>query len=209
MKKIIIIGGGVAGLSAGTLAQESGFETEIYEKHSLPGGLCTSWERKSYRFDGCIRYVYGSAEGQFCHSLMKKIGAGSLQFVNHDESIRVESAAGETVVFYCDLDRLQEHLLKIAPEDDKAIKALIRTAKSLSRTSMPTTSIESLADLKESGVIICHSGIIATITLWLRRGKAYWPLYWKPTIKHGRSFIPKRRDTWRKSKARPCRSSGA
>ena len=42
-KKVIIIGGGIAGLSAGIHAQMDGFETEIYESHfnlvecALPG----------------------------------------------------------------------------------------------------------------------------------------------------------------------------
>jgi len=33
MKKIVIIGGGVAGLSAGIFAQKNGFESTILEKH--------------------------------------------------------------------------------------------------------------------------------------------------------------------------------
>ncbi len=45
-KKVIIIGAGVAGLLAGCYAQMNGFETQIFEKHTKPGGLCTSWQRK-------------------------------------------------------------------------------------------------------------------------------------------------------------------
>ncbi len=147
MKKIIIIGAGVAGLSAGILAQKSGFDTEIHEMHTLPGGLCTSWKRGSYLFDGCIRYVYGSGEGRFFHSVMKEIGADSLHFIHHSESICVETSTGEAVTFYCDLDRLKEHLLKISPEDGKPVKTLIKLAKSLSRASMPMTGMKSPADL--------------------------------------------------------------
>ena len=42
--KINIIGAGVSGLSAGCFLQMKGFETEIFEKHNLPGGLCTNWK---------------------------------------------------------------------------------------------------------------------------------------------------------------------
>jgi uncharacterized protein with NAD-binding domain and iron-sulfur cluster len=42
-KKIIIIGAGMAGLSAGCYARMNGYEAEIYESHSLPGGLCAAW----------------------------------------------------------------------------------------------------------------------------------------------------------------------
>lgn len=43
MSKIIIIGGGIAGLSAGVFGQKYGFETEIFEMHSVPRGQCTHW----------------------------------------------------------------------------------------------------------------------------------------------------------------------
>ena len=39
-KKIIIIGGGIAGLSAGCYLRMNGYQTVIYEMHSVPGGLC-------------------------------------------------------------------------------------------------------------------------------------------------------------------------
>ncbi|MBL0079267.1 MAG: NAD(P)/FAD-dependent oxidoreductase [Bacteroidetes bacterium] len=50
--KINIIGAGISGLSAGCYLQMNGFETEIFEKHTIPGGLCTSWNKK-FLVDGC------------------------------------------------------------------------------------------------------------------------------------------------------------
>ena len=41
-KKILIIGGGVAGLSAGIYGRLNGFETEIIEMHSVTKLTCTS-----------------------------------------------------------------------------------------------------------------------------------------------------------------------
>ena len=36
MKKVIIIGGGIAGLSAGVYARRSGFDVTILEQHTIP-----------------------------------------------------------------------------------------------------------------------------------------------------------------------------
>ena len=55
-KKIVIIGGGVAGLSAGIYAAMNGFETEIIEMHSVAGGQCTAWNRKKYNDSGLKNY---------------------------------------------------------------------------------------------------------------------------------------------------------
>ena len=45
-KSIIIIGAGFAGLAAGIYARMNGYNTQIFEMHDMPGGLCTSWKRK-------------------------------------------------------------------------------------------------------------------------------------------------------------------
>jgi phytoene dehydrogenase-like protein len=50
-KSIIIVGAGMAGLSTGCFAQMNGYKTTIFEMHNIPGGLCTAWKRKGYKFD--------------------------------------------------------------------------------------------------------------------------------------------------------------
>ncbi len=47
-QSIAIIGAGIAGLAAGCYAQMNGYDSEIFELHDLPGGLCTAWERRDY-----------------------------------------------------------------------------------------------------------------------------------------------------------------
>ena len=47
---IIIIGAGIAGLSAGSYGQMNGYRTQIFELHDKPGGLCTAWKRRGYTF---------------------------------------------------------------------------------------------------------------------------------------------------------------
>lgn len=57
MKKVIIIGAGTAGLAVGTYLQASGYQTEIFESHSISGGLCTAWKRKNFIIDGCLHWM--------------------------------------------------------------------------------------------------------------------------------------------------------
>lgn len=148
MKKIVIIGAGITGLSAGILAQQNGFASEIHEMHAIPGGLCTAWKRSGYVFDGCIRYVYGSAEGKFCSAVMRKAGVvGDAPFIHHAESIRVETSFGQAVIFHCDLDRLEKHLLEISPGDEKAIRGLVRAARALNRANIPAAGVTSPSEL--------------------------------------------------------------
>lgn len=58
-KNILIVGGGVAGLSAGCYALQSGFGTTIIEHNLALGGVCTAWQRGPYTIDGCIHWLTG------------------------------------------------------------------------------------------------------------------------------------------------------
>jgi phytoene dehydrogenase-like protein len=60
-KQVIVIGGGVAGLSAAIYAKRSGFDVTLCEQHSIVGGMCTSWRRKGYLFEGAIHWLTGSS----------------------------------------------------------------------------------------------------------------------------------------------------
>lgn len=50
----IIIGAGIGGLVCGCYLAKTGMKVLIVEKNDKPGGYCTSFERKGYRFDACV-----------------------------------------------------------------------------------------------------------------------------------------------------------
>lgn len=122
-KSMIIIGAGFAGLGAGIYAQMNGYKTRIFEMHKLPGGLCTSWKRKGYTFDGCIHWLVGSSPRSGIHDIWEETGiAKDRKFIDLDEYFRISDETGRTLIFYTDVDRLEKHLCESCPSDVKAIK---------------------------------------------------------------------------------------
>ena len=67
-RSIIIIGAGIAGLCAGCYCQMNGYRSQIFEMHTVLGGLCTTWKRKGYKIDLCIHWLTGSSPGDPFHS---------------------------------------------------------------------------------------------------------------------------------------------
>lgn len=122
-KSIIIIGAGIAGLSAGCYGQMNGFRTQIFEMHNLPGGVCTSWKRKDYTFDGCIHWLVGSNPESGFYPIWRELGAlEDRQIVNHEIFQCIEDRDGKTLTVYADIDRFESHLLDLSPEDSAPIK---------------------------------------------------------------------------------------
>lgn len=116
-KHILIIGAGIAGLSAGCYARMNGYRATIFELHDLPGGLCTAWERKGYMIDGCIHYLFGSGKGQPFHEMWRELGAvQNRPMIDHEEYQRITDGE-HTLIVYADPERLQEHMSELSPED--------------------------------------------------------------------------------------------
>ena len=130
-KSIIIIGAGIAGLSAGCYGRMNGYSTRIFEMHNIPGGLCTSWQRKGYTIDGCLHWLVGSAPESSFYKIWEELGAvQKADIVNHEEFMRVEGDDGRIFILYTDIDRLEKHMIEIAPEDRDVIKEFIKGIRS-------------------------------------------------------------------------------
>jgi len=50
-RRVVVIGGGVAGLATAALAARDGHHVELLEKNERPGGRAGSWESSGFRFD--------------------------------------------------------------------------------------------------------------------------------------------------------------
>ena len=123
MKEIIIIGAGIAGLSAGCYAQMNGYKTRIFELHDKPGGLCTAWERDGYVIDGCIQWLCGSSPRNRWNRHWRELGAlQGTKVVDFEEYVRVETPGGKTLVIYTDIDRFEKHLIELSPADRTRIR---------------------------------------------------------------------------------------
>ncbi len=136
-KKIIIIGGGVAGLSAGIYLQKNGYETEIFEMHNLPGGLCTSWSRKGYTFDGCIHFLFGSNEPNPFYDLWKEIIDMPALDINHFDAYSKIVDGEKTLSLFTDPHKLRDEMIRIAPEDKDAIKEFTQAIKEYNKFYIP------------------------------------------------------------------------
>lgn len=142
--KINIIGAGVSGLTAGCYLQMNGFQTEIFEKHSIPGGLCTSWKKGEYTFDGCAHWILGSDKGSSFYKLWSEVlNMKKMRFHNHDVRVEVglknnvNKYGEKTFKLYTNLDKLQAYLIDLAPEDTKTIHEFIKPMRIMQKFDLP------------------------------------------------------------------------
>ncbi len=127
MAKVLIIGGGVAGITAGIYAQKAGLESAVYERHHTPGGLLSWWKRRGYLIDNCVHWLTGTNSKTAIYKVWKDVGVlGEDIRVIQPESFMQVELDGQTLNVWHDVDRLHRDLLRIAPEDRKEIEEFIK-----------------------------------------------------------------------------------
>ena len=135
--KIIIIGAGLGGLSTGIYAQMNGYETVIFEKNPVPGGLAACWKRKDYLIDGGIHFLTGYKPGLSLYNVFKEVGAHKVECVDIETYARyIDEKSGRMIDISVDLDRFQTDLHALFPEDKKKINQFIRATRGLSKTDI-------------------------------------------------------------------------
>ena len=121
----IVIGSGMAGLMAGTALAQKGHRVLMLEKHVIPGGYTTNFERKGFRFEASNHVINGCEPGGMTYEQLAKIGAQDrVEFIKLDSFGRVIDETRGT-----DCERpwaVAEHvetLLRLFPREERGIRA--------------------------------------------------------------------------------------
>ena len=173
--KINIIGAGVSGLSAGCYLQMNGFQTEIFERHSRSGGLCTSWKKGDYTFDGCIQWLLGSNESNMFYRLWSElVDMSSVEFISHEVRMDVElknnsdTTGNKIFHLYTNLDRLEDYMASLAPGDERQIKQFIRSMRMIQGFEIPPMIGKDTGhlDVKDKLMFIRHLPLLLFLNKW-------------------------------------------
>jgi phytoene dehydrogenase-like protein len=136
--KIIVIGGGIAGLCAAVFARRCGYQVEVLEMHDSAGGLATSWHRGEYTFETCLHWLFGSnPDGDMYSRWLEVFDIDKLTFVYPEEFVRLETEHGERLSIYSNVDRLEKEMLRRSPQDAAEIHNFGSAIRSLSKFKMP------------------------------------------------------------------------
>lgn len=129
-KKIVIIGGGIAGLSAGIYGKLAGYDVDIYEKNKVAGGQCMGWDRKGCHIDNCIHWLTGTKKGTSLRKVWETVGAldENTEFAGCG-SFYTSAKGDSQVTLWKDLRRTEAELLKLSPEDGAEIKKFVEHVK--------------------------------------------------------------------------------
>ena len=137
-KTVVIIGGGISGLSAGIYAEQHGFHAIIAEKHFVPGGLCTGWDRNGFHIDGCIHWLTGTKDKTILNEMWKNLHA----FKDDNDILQLQTWGsfnyqGTVVNFYRDIDKAEKEWKEISPKDKRRIHEFFNMVRDFCKVELP------------------------------------------------------------------------
>lgn len=149
MKKVIIIGAGLGGLSAACRLAKSGFSVTVLEKNDSAGGKVNSVEANGYKFDTGASLI---TLPQIFEELFDFCGRrleDYLTFEKLDPICRYFWSDGTVFDASENLEKTEEQISKIAPEDAGNFRKYLADAKQKYEIAARTFLSKSLNELPE------------------------------------------------------------
>lgn len=131
MGKIVIIGGGVAGLSAGITAAMAGHAVTVCEKNRIPGGNLIGWDRRGYHIDNCIHWLTGTNPKTKLYKKWESLGVYSGTEIYQPGVLYTAEYGKKSLSLHSSLEKTEEALLMASEGDEKRIRSLIRAVRAM------------------------------------------------------------------------------
>lgn len=131
---VIIVGAGLGGLAVGSLLAQKGQRVLVLERHSLPGGYATNFDRDGFTFDASLHSFNGMCEGAASYELLKACGvADEVEFLPHPHLYRYVDSGFDFTVVERDVARCEAQLADLFPRERAGLRRLFSEAREVHR----------------------------------------------------------------------------
>ena len=143
---VIVIGGGLSGLTAASLLAKRGMRVAVVDKSYNPGGSCGIFKRDHITFDQGSAMLYGFGEKGFnAHRFVFNCLEEPIDIIRHDLLYCV-NFKGRRIKFWPDVSRFAEELSTVFPSEKEHIRKFYRDMEKMYRHIMVETPSYTTAD---------------------------------------------------------------
>ncbi len=120
---VVVIGGGVAGLTAAAYLAQAGMNVCLLEQQHKPGGLAGAFLRRDYLFEQAMQWVVGCHPGGTLSTCREELGL-NLSFKQLDPCSR-QVGPGFDILLSSDVGQWTDELCRLFPKEAAAIHRLV------------------------------------------------------------------------------------
>lgn len=125
---VVVIGAGIAGLTASALLAKAGLSVVLVEEQPQPGGYFAGFKRRGYTFSSSIQWLNQCNDGGLVHSILGHIGP---DFPVCKDMKRIRRYKGESFDYVLTREPyvLRDQLIRDYPEDEEGIRRFFEDCK--------------------------------------------------------------------------------
>lgn len=143
---VIIIGGGLSGLSSASLLAKRGLSVAVIDKSYNPGGSCGVFKRGNVTFDQGSAMLYGFGEHGFnAHRFVFNALEEPIDMIRHDLLYTV-NYKGKKIKFWPDVEKFADELSDVFPGERENIHRFYKDMLTMYRHVMVDTPTYTTAD---------------------------------------------------------------
>ena len=122
---VVVVGAGIGGLTCAAYLAKFGARVLVIERHSVPGGLCSFFKRKGFRFDSGAHYFGGLGDSKSLGGMLLRPLGLDLEFLRIDP-VDILRFPGRRLELPASLDDHIDLLKKTFPAEAAQITAFFR-----------------------------------------------------------------------------------
>ncbi len=143
---VIIIGGGLSGLTAGSLLANRKLKVAVIDKSYNPGGSCGVFKRGNVTFDQGAAMLYGFGEKGFnAHRFVFNCLEEPIDIIRHDLLYCV-NFKGKRIRFWADVEKFADELADVFPSEKQNIHRFYNDMMKMYQHVMVETPTYTTAD---------------------------------------------------------------
>jgi prolycopene isomerase len=121
---VVIVGGGLGGLSAARHLQERGYDVVVLEHHTKPGGYAHFFRSSGYRFEVALHALDGLGPGGWAKPMFETLNISETIDFNQLDPFYTVSFPDFDLVVSTDIDEYIDVVADVLPDERDGLRAL-------------------------------------------------------------------------------------
>ncbi|NNC92510.1 MAG: NAD(P)/FAD-dependent oxidoreductase [Acidimicrobiia bacterium] len=132
-RDVVVIGAGLAGLSAAAHLAQDGYRPLVLEHHAVPGGFAHEFTRRGFRFEVALHALDGAGPGGWLYGMLNDLGVlDRIELRRLDPLYRVRLPDFELTA-HADINEYRHELIELFPGESEGIASFLDAVQRVGR----------------------------------------------------------------------------
>ncbi len=132
-RDVIVIGAGLAGLSAAAHLARQGQKVLVVEHHAVPGGFAHEFKRRGFRFEVALHALDGAGPGGWLYGMLQELGVADRLTMQRLDPLYTLRLPDFEVTAHADINDYRSELVELFPGEAGGIRSFLDSVVQVGR----------------------------------------------------------------------------